>query len=140
MSNLLNNGKPKKRLLERGPKIVPAQEFKLESAEAVAEAVKAEVETETGALVQEKQQPTPKTTEEASVKKTKKREAAAQITSVRVTKTTRNKLNALIQLGKADSVDVLIDILLDDYIENNLVKDEKKTFNLVLGVIQKRDR
>lgn len=130
MSNLLNNGKPKKRLLERGPKIVPEQEFKLEPAE----------ETEAGAVVQEKQQPTQKTTEEASVKKTKKREVAAQITSVRVTKTTRNKLNALVQLGKADSVDVLIDILLDDYIENNLVKDEKKTFNLVLGVIQKRDR
>lgn len=130
MSNLLNNGKPKKRLLERGPKIVPEQEFKLEPAE----------EAEAEAVVQEKQQPTPKTTEEASVKKTKKREVAAQITSVRVTKTTRNKLNALVQLGKADSVDVLIDILLDDYIENNLVKDEKKTFNLVLGVIQKRDR
>lgn len=132
MSNLLNNGKPKKRLLERGPKIVPEQEFKLEPAE--------EAEAEAEAVVQEKQQPTPKTTEEASVKKTKKREVAAQITSVRVTKTTRNKLNALVQLGKADSVDVLIDILLDDYIENNLVKDEKKTFNLVLGVIQKRDR
>lgn len=130
MSNLLNNGKPKKRLLERGPKIVPEQEFKLEPTE----------EAEAEAVVQEKQQPTPKTTEEASVKKTKKREVAAQITSVRVTKTTRNKLNALVQLGKADSVDVLIDILLDDYIENNLVKDEKKTFNLVLGVIQKRDR
>ena len=72
--------------------------------------------------------------------KTKKQNTAAQITTVRVTKATRNKLNALIQLGKADSVDVLLDILLDEYIENNLVKEEKKTFNIVFEVIQKRDR
>ena len=65
---------------------------------------------------------------------------ATNITSVRVTKYTRNKLNALIQLGKADNVDTLIDILLYEYIETNLVKDEKKTFNLILDIIQKRDR
>ena len=129
MSNLLNNGKPKKRLLDRGPKIVPAQEFKLEPTE--------QVEAETP--VQEEQQPAEQA-KQAPAKRTKKQDTAAQITSVRVTKATRNKLNALIQLGKADSVDVLIDILLDEYIENNLVKDEKKTFNIVLDVIQKRDR
>ena len=126
MSNLLNNGKPRKKLLERGPKIVPAQEFKLDAVE------EAEAESKP-----QKQQPEAKPAEET--KKTKKRESA-QITSVRVTKATRNKLNALIQLGKADSVDVMIDILLDDYVENNLVKDEKKTFNLILDILQKRDR
>jgi hypothetical protein len=125
MSNLLNNGKPRKKLLERGPKIVPAQEFKLDAVE------EAEAESKP------QQQPEAKPTEET--KKSKKRESA-QITSVRVTKPTRNKLNALIQLGKADSVDVMIDILLDEYIENNLVKDEKKTFNLILDILQKRDR
>lgn len=61
------------------------------------------------------------------------------ITSVRVTKYKRNKLNALIQLGKADNIDTLINILLDEYIETSLVKDEKKTFNFVLDIIQKRD-
>lgn len=126
MSNLLNNGKPKKKLLERGPKIVPAQEFKLEPTE--------EANDESAA---QNQQPEAKPVEEA--KRTRKRESA-QITSVRVTKTTRNKLNALIQLGKADNVDVMIDILLDEYIENNLVKDEKKTYNLILEILQKRDR
>lgn len=126
MSNLLNNGKPRKKLLERGPKIVPAQEFKL----AVAEEADAESNSQ-------KQQPEAKPVEDA--KKGRKRESA-QITSVRVTKTTRNKLNAFIQLGKADSVDVMIDILLDEYVENNLAKDEKKTFNLILDILQKRDR
>ncbi|MFJ7669672.1 DUF5388 domain-containing protein [Lysinibacillus sp. NPDC097195] len=130
MSNLLNNEKPKKKLLQRGPKIVPALEFKLEST----------VETTAEAPAQEQLSTTPSKSEpEAPTKAPKKREAAT-ITSVRVTKTTRNKLNALIQLGKADNVDTLIDILLDEYIETNLLKDEKKTFNLILDIIQKRDR
>ena len=130
MSDLLNNEKPKKKLLQRGPKIVPAQEFKLEPTDEIP----AEIP------VQEQSTPTsPKVEPKAPAKAPKKREAA-QITSVRVTKPTRNKLNALIQLGKADNVDTLIDLLLDEYIETNLVKDEKKTFNLVLDIIQKRDR
>lgn len=115
MSNLLNNNKPKKKLLDRGPKIMPAQEFKLEDATAD---------------VQEQPQEEP----------VKKRTTAAQITSVRVTKTTRNKLNTLIQLGKADSVDVLLDHLLDEYIENHLAAEEQKTFDLIFDVIQKRDK
>ncbi|MFJ7669675.1 DUF5388 domain-containing protein [Lysinibacillus sp. NPDC097195] len=65
---------------------------------------------------------------------------ATNITSIRVAKCTRNKLNALIQLGEAVNVDTLIDILLEEYIEANLVKDEKKTFNLIFDIIQKRDR
>ena len=120
MSDLLKNNGGKKKLLNRGPKIVPAQEFKLE-------------EKDTAAVTSPKEQKT------ADSKVAKKREAA-QITSVRVTKATRNKLNALIQLGKAENVDILIDILLDEYIENTLLKEEKKTFNLVLDIIQKRDR
>ena len=115
MSNLLNNNKPKKKLLDRGPKIVPAQEFKLEEE----------------ADVQEK----PK-----RAKPAKKAKAAAQITSVRVTKTTRNKLNTLIQLGKAESADILLDQLLDEYIETHLAQEEQKTFQLIFDVIQKRDQ
>lgn len=120
MSDLLKNNSSKKKLLNRGPKIVPAQEFKLE-------------EKDTAAVTSPKEQ------KQEDPKVAKKREAA-QITSVRVTKATRNKLNALIQLGKAENVDILIDILLDEYIENTLLKEEKKTFNLVLDIIQKRDR
>lgn len=124
MSDLLKNNAGKKKLLNRGPKILPDQEFKLEEKDTDVEA-----EAEVQKLDQKPEAPKP----------TKKREVA-QITSVRVTKTTRNKLNALIQLGKAENVDNLIDILLDEYIENNLLKEEKKTFNIVLDIIQKRDR
>ena len=96
-------------------------------------------ETVAEAPVQEPQ-PTPALPKVEVEEKASKKREAAQITSVRVTKTTRNKLNALIQLGKADNVDNLIDILLDEYIESILVEDEKKTFHLVLDIIQKRDR
>lgn len=128
MSNLLNNGKPRKKLLDRGPKIVPAQEFKLEET----------VEVKESAPAQEKQVAKP--ARKRTAKKTKKQKVETNITSVRVTKSTRNKLNALIQLGKADSVDVLLDTLLDEYIENSLVQDEQKIFNLFYEVIQKRDQ
>ena len=73
-------------------------------------------------------------------KRVSKKRDATSITSVRVTKATRNKLNALIQIGKADNVDTLIDIILDEYIETTLVKDEKKSYNLVLNILQKRER
>ena len=136
MSNLLNNGKPKKRLLDRGPKIMPAQEFKLEEAVEVKE----EAPVQEAEQQEQQQEPKPAAKSKSTAKKTKKQDPAAQITSVRVTKATRNKLNALIQLGKADSVDVLLDNILEEYIENNLVKEEKKIFNLVYEVIQKRDR
>lgn len=120
MSNLLNNGQPKKKLLQRGAKIEPDKQFNLsEIEEVVDEPVKEAKKVE--------------------VKVAQKRRNTQDITSVRVTKATRNKLNALIQMGKADNVDLLIDILLDEYIDNTLVKDEKKTYNIVLDIIQKRD-
>lgn len=130
MSNILNNGRPKKRLLDRGPKIVPEQEFKLEQTD----------ETVAEASTHEQLTLNPAELEAVIPAKAPKKREAPQITSVRVTKTTRNKLNALIQLGKAENVDTLIDILLDEYIESNFVKDEKKTYNLILDIIQKRDR
>ena len=128
MSNLLNNDKPKKKLLNRGPKIVPEQEFKLEETSVPVEPPK-------------KEQPVAATKKEpAAPKKVVKKIEGPQNTSVRVSKATRSKLNALIHLGKADNVDTIIDILLAEYIENNLVKDEKKTFNLILDIMQKRER
>lgn len=125
MSNLLNNDKPKKKLLNRGPKIVPEQEFILE--DKIIETPSVEP-SKTGATVAK------------PPKKASKKIDATSITSVRVSKATRSKLNALIQLGKADNVDTIIDILLAEYIENNLVKDEKKTYNLILDIFQKRER
>ena len=126
MSNLLNSNKPKRKLLDRGAKITPEKQFDI-----------AEIEPATNKLAIAKEEE--KVEKKAEKKATPKRRNAQDITSVRVTKSTRNKLNALIQMGKADSVDVMIDILLDEYIDNTLVKDEKKTYGIVLGIIQNRD-
>lgn len=122
MSDLLNNNRTKKKLLERGAKITPEKQFNLEEVEVAKEPETAQKEVK-----------------KVETKATPKRRNAQDITSVRVTKGTRNKLNALIQMGKADNVDILIDILLDEYIDNTLVKDEKKTYGIVLDIIQKRD-
>lgn len=137
MSNLLNNDKPKKKLLNRGPKIVPEQEFVLE--DKVIETPPVE-QSETGTTGKTGKTGTTGKTAVKPPRKVSKKVNGATITSVRVTKATRNKLNALIQLGKADNVDTLIDILLDEYAENNLVKDEKKTYSLILSILQKRGR
>jgi hypothetical protein len=121
MSNLLNSNKPKKKLLERGAKITPEQQFNLDEIEVANEPKTA-----------------PEESKKVEAKAIPKQRNSQNITSVRVTKATRNKLNALIQMGKADNVDILIDILLDEYIDNTLVKDEKKTYGIVLNIIQKR--
>lgn len=137
MSNLLNNDTPKKKLLNRGPKIVPDQEFKLEETSVPVEPPK----KEQPATSTKKEAPAAATKKEPTApKKVVKKLEGPQNTSVRVSKATRSKLNALIHLGKADNVDTIIDILLAEYIENNLVKDEKKTYNLILDIMQKRER
>ena len=75
MSNLLNNDKPKKKLLNRGPKIVPEQEFVLE--DKVIETPSVEP-SKTGATVVK------------PPKKASKKIDATSITSVRVSKATRS--------------------------------------------------
>ena len=120
LSNLLNN--KKKKLLDRGPKITPAQEFTL-----------SDVETnETNVSTVE---PEPlKVVKEEKPKKTKQ-----STTTVRVEKITRSKLNALVQMGKAETVDVLVDILIDEYVNHQLLKDEKKTYDILLNILRKKE-
>ena len=127
MSNLLN----KKKLLNRGPKIVPTEEFVLE------ETVPAEKKEKAPETKVEKA-PEQKKSKAPAKKTPAKRTTPADITSIRVTKATRSKINALIQMGKADNADLLIDILLDEYIDNTLTKDEKKTYGIVLEILKKR--
>lgn len=116
MSNLLNKN-PKKKLLERGPQISPASQFKLDSVE----------------------QMQPVVTESAQNTETKKTVSSERkATSVRVRKSTRNKLNALVSLNKADTIDDLLDIMIDEYMSTNLLKDEKKQFDLILELYKSK--
>lgn len=116
MSNLLNKNS-KKKLLERGPNIAPTNQFKLESVEQIEPAV-----TEP--------------TQSAEIKKAVSSERKA--TSVRVRKSTRNKLNALVSLNKAETIDDLLDIMIDEYLSANLLKDEKKQFDLILELYKSK--
>lgn len=120
LSNLLNN--KKKKLLDRGPKITPAQEFTLSAVE-TNETNVSTVEPEPIKIVKEEK---PKKTKQST-------------TTVRVEKITRSKLNALVQMGKAETVDVLVDILIDEYVNNQLLKDEKKTYDILLNVLRKKE-
>lgn len=120
LSNLLNN--KKKKLLDRGPKITPAQEFSLSDVE-TNETNVSSVEPEPLKVIKEEK---PKKTKQST-------------TTVRVEKITRSKLNALVQMGKAETVDVLVDILIDEYVNHQLLKDEKKTYDILLNVLRKKE-
>lgn len=115
MSNLLNNSS-KKKLLNRGPQITPATEFKLD-------------ESITSTL--------PKSQGNEKINTLIKNDK--KITSVRVRKSTQKQLNALVNINKADSVDQLIEIMLDEYKSNNLVKEEKKQFDLIMDLLNSKD-
>ena len=131
MSNLLNP--KKKQLLDRGPKIEPQTAFSLDE----------EKETEVDELKKDDQQEQQPAAEIEETPKTKKpgrpkviRED--QVTSVRLMKSTRSKLNALVQLGKAENVDLLIDTLVEDYIKLELTKDEKRIYQIVFETFNKK--
>lgn len=116
MSNLLNKN-PKKKLLDRGPNISPTSQFKLESVE----------------------QTEPVVTEPAQSSEIKKAASSERkATSVRVRKSTRNKLNALVSLNKAETIDDLLDIMIEEYMSANLLKDEKKQFELILELYKSK--
>lgn len=119
MSNLLNKN-PRKKLLERGPQISPASQFKLEAIEQT-EPVVPEVEVE-------------KKTETKKVTPPEKK-----VTSVRVKKSTRDKLNALVSLNKADTIDELLEIMIDEYLSANILKDEKKQFDIVMNLYKSKN-
>ena len=111
MSDLLNN-KTKKKLLERGPNIIPKNQFDL-----------TDIQTST------------------TIKKNTNKDSSSlkKDTSVRVKRSTRNKLNALVSLNKADTIDELIDIMIDEYMTANILKDEKKQFDLIMELYKLKE-
>lgn len=113
MSNLLNKNS-KKKLLERGPQISPANQFKLNDVEPVI------------------QEPEKKTVRKQETPPEKK------VTSVRVRKSTRDKLNALVSLNKAETIDELIEIMIDEYLSSHITKDEKKQFDIVINLYKSK--
>lgn len=52
-------------------------------------------------------------------------------TTVRVSVPMKNKLNAMVTMGLADSVDQLTDLVVDEFISNILTKDQKKQLDII---------
>ena len=63
---------------------------------------------------------------------------AEKTTTVRVSVAMKNKLNALVTMGIADSVDQLTDVLIDEYVNNILSKDEKKQLEIILDLYKSK--
>ncbi|AQQ55249.1 DUF5388 domain-containing protein [Planococcus lenghuensis] len=117
MSDLLRK-KPKK--IERSESVVPKSTFSF---------------PETTVAHQEKVVEVPSEKEKSSIK-TKK--PAEKTTTVRVSVAMKHKLNALVTLGVADSVDQVTDILFDEYVNNILSKEEKKQLELILELYRSK--
>lgn len=114
MSNLLQ---PKKKLLNRGPKIEPAKTFSLDEIEkTVAPAVELDEPKKVGR---------PKTVTD-------------EITSVRISKSTRSKLNALVQMGKAPNADLMISEIIDQYVAASLTEDDQRVYHIISDTLNKR--
>ncbi|WP_052131613.1 DUF5388 domain-containing protein [Planococcus sp. CAU13] len=63
---------------------------------------------------------------------------AEKTTTVRVSVAMKNKLNALVTMGIADTVDQLADVLIDEYVTNILSKDEKKQLEIILDLYKSK--
>lgn len=112
MSDLLKR-KPKK--IERSQTVAPKTTFSLND---LPELSHEEV------VVERKQPLKPATTEKT--------------TTVRVSVGMKNKLNALVTMGVADSVDQLTDVLIDEYVTNILSKDQKKQLEIILDLYKSK--
>lgn len=116
MSDLLRK-KPKK--IERSPTVTPKTTFSVNDLP---------------------QQPVKQEKEEVAEKKfsPSKPAGAEKTTTVRVSVAMKNKLNALVTMGIADTVDQLTDVLIDEYVTNILSKDEKKQLEIILDLYKSR--
>lgn len=65
---------------------------------------------------------------------------AEKSTTVRVNMNTKNKLNALVTLGIASTVDDVTDLLINDYLANILTKDERKQFEIIYGLYNSKNK
>ncbi|MFC6038957.1 DUF5388 domain-containing protein [Paenisporosarcina macmurdoensis] len=65
---------------------------------------------------------------------------AEKSTTVRLNMSTKNKINALVTLGIASTVDDVTDLLINDYISNILTKDERKQFEIIFELYKSKSK
>jgi len=118
MSDLLRKKQPGK--IQRSQTVVPKNVFDIKEVETVKEPEKTP-------------EPTAKNTVNSNV-------VSEKSTTVRVNMTTKNKLNALVTLGIASTVDDVTDLLINDYISNILTKDERKQFEIIFELYKSKSK
>lgn len=116
--NLLNKNKGKRNLLERKEEVKPKQSFN----------------RSTLYTVNEPQQDDHDQKREAPRKKEK-----STTTTIRCATNTSHRLNALVTSFNLDSVNELLEILLDNY-EASLTQDERREIKTLLEVYQRKSR
>lgn len=112
MSDLLRK-KPNQKLLNRASQIKPAETFSID---------------------------TQVTKPAASSPIPQQQEVKKKTTTVRVSDANQNKLNALVTLGVGESVDEVIDVLIGEFDNHHLSKEQKKVFSLLLETAQRRKK
>ena len=119
MSDLLRKKQPGK--IQRSQTVMPKNTFDIK-----------EVET--------KKEPD-KTVEVVSKKPVNTSNVVAEkSTTVRLNMSTKNKINALVTLGIASTVDDVTDLLINDYISNILTKDERKQFEIIFELYKSKSK
>lgn len=119
MSDLLRKKTKPNKLLNRGQQITPNTTFSLDDVTSNSDGKQPVVETPAAKEVQTK---------------TRTSKVQAATTTVRVSSSTKEKLNALVTMGIADSVDNLLEILIEEYESAYLTKEEKKQYSLILEI------
>lgn len=74
-------------------------------------------------------------------KKKDKKEAKKKVvttSSIRVDKLTQLKLSALVNLGEGDTVNALINVLVDEYIYTKLSKKDRDNYEMLLAVFKSK--
>lgn len=117
MSNLLKKKQPGK--IPRSPAIVPENTFTMKELENNAETNIPKI--------------THKATSSSNV-------IVEKSTTVRVNVSTKNKINTLVTLGIASTVDDVIDLLINDYLTNILTKDERKQFEIIYELYKNKTK
>ena len=116
--SLLNKNKGKRNLLERKEEVIPQQSFNRSSLFTVNEAQQTNVE---------------------SKKDTPRKKTKGTTTTIRCAIDTSHRLNAIVTSFNLDSVNELIEILLDNY-EASLTTDERREIKTLLEVYQRKTK
>lgn len=116
--NLLNKNKGKRNLLERKEEVKPQQSFNRSSLFTVNEYQKTNVEQNKDSL---------------------RKKEKSKTTTIRCSADTSHRLNAIVTSFNLDSVNELIEILLDNY-EASLTTDERREIKTLLEVYQRKSK